>query len=271
MKKIKSLIFDMDGVLWRDQTPIGDLAHIFNSLQHHNIKYAFATNNSTKSPSEYQDKLNKFGISVKEDQIITSATTLVELLKEKFPNGGPVHILGENGLREALHQNGFYHRDQHVISVVGGLDRQIDYEKLKIATLLLQQKVDFYYTNADTTFPTPDGIIPGAGSILRALEVGSGRNAVLAGKPKSKMFEIAMRTIKASAASTLVIGDRLDTDILGGLNAKCLTALVLTGISKTEDLKNSPYQPHWVFENLTELVDYLIHNNWELKNENDIL
>ncbi|PKO09301.1 MAG: haloacid dehalogenase [Chloroflexi bacterium HGW-Chloroflexi-2] len=264
MNKIKSMLFDMDGVLWRDQTPIGDLGKIFQNLQLHNIKFAFATNNSTKSPSEYQDKLNKFGISVKEEQIITSATTLVELLKEKYPDGGPVHILGENGLREALQQNGFHHSDRNVLAVVGGLDRRINYEKLKIATLLLQQEVDFYYTNADTTFPTPEGIIPGAGSILRALEVGSGRNAILAGKPKPKMFEIAMKIINASAESTLVIGDRLDTDILGGLEAKCFTALVLTGISTSEDLKNFAYQPHFVFENLSTLVNNLFHNNWDI-------
>jgi 4-nitrophenyl phosphatase len=264
MKKIKSLIFDMDGVLWRDQTPIGNLGEIFQLLQFHNIKYAFATNNSTKSPSEYQDKLSRFGITAKEEQIITSATTLVEMLKEKFPDGGPVHILGENGLREALQKNGFHHSDRDVLAVVGGLDRQINYEKLKIATLLLQQEVDFYYTNADTTFPTPDGIIPGAGSILRALEVGSGRNAILAGKPKPFMFEIAMKIINASRESTLVIGDRLDTDILGGLEAKCITALVLTGISTSEDLINSIYKPNFVFENLSDLIDNLILKNWEI-------
>jgi len=233
-------------------------------LQFHKIKFAFATNNSTKSPSEYQDKLNRFGITSKEEQIITSATTLVEMLKGKFPDGGPVHILGENGLREALQKNGFHHSDRDVLAVVGGLDRQINYEKLKIATLLLQQEVDFYYTNADTTFPTPDGIIPGAGSILRALEVGSGRNAILAGKPKPFMFEIAMKIINASRESTLVIGDRLDTDILGGLEAKCITALVLTGISTSEDLINSIYKPHFVFENLSDLIDNLIQKNWEI-------
>lgn len=265
MKKIKSLIFDMDGVLWRDQTPIGDLGEIYKMLQFHNIKFAFATNNSTKSPSEYQAKLNRYGITTKEEQIITSATTLAEIIKEKFPDGGFVYILGENGLREALQKNGFNHSDQNVFAVVGGLDRQINYEKLKIATLILQQEVDFFYTNADTTFPTPEGIIPGAGSILRALEVGSGRKAIIAGKPKPKMFEIAMKIINASPDSTLIIGDRLDTDILGGLEAKCLTALVLTGISTLEDLDNSAYKPHLVFENLTDLVDNLILNNWEVE------
>jgi len=264
MKIIKSLIFDMDGVLWRDQTPIGDLGKIFHLLDSDNIHYAFATNNSTKSPSEYQDKLNRFGITVSEEQIITSATTMGKMLKEKYPDGGPVHIIGENGLRQALLKNNFYHSDQNVLAVVGGLDRQINYEKLKIATLLLQQEGDFYFTNADTTFPTPDGIIPGAGSILKALEIGSGRNAILAGKPKPKMFEIAMKIMNASRESTLVIGDRLDTDILGGFEANCLTALVLTGISKLEDLVTSAYKPHFVFDNLSDLVDHLIRNNWEI-------
>ncbi|MBE0688078.1 MAG: HAD-IIA family hydrolase, partial [Anaerolineaceae bacterium] len=251
-------------VLWRDQTPIGDLGEIFQLLGHHTIKFTFATNNSTKSPSEYQEKLERFGIKAQEEQVITSATTLAKMLKEKYPDGGPVYILGENGLREALQKNGFYHRDRNVLAVVGGMDRQINYDKLRIATLLLQQDVDFYYTNADTTFPTPEGIIPGAGSILRALEIGSGRNAILAGKPKPKMFEIAMNIINASTESTLVIGDRLDTDILGGLEANCLTALVLTGISSLEDLETSAYKPHYVFDNLSDLADHLIRNNWEI-------
>ena len=264
MKTIKSLIFDMDGVLWRDQTPIGDMGKIFHQLQNYNIQYTFATNNSTKSPSDYQIKLNKFGIPAQKEQIITSAITLVKMIKEKYPDGGPVYILGENGLREALQENGFYHQVHNVIAFVGGMDSQITYDKLKNAILLLHQGVDFYYTNSDTTFPTPEGNIPGAGSILRALEAGSGRQAIVAGKPKPIMFEYAMKVINASAESTLVIGDRLDTDILGGLEAHCLTALVLTGISTQQDLDISPYKPHLVSENLPNLIDYLVQTKWKI-------
>ncbi len=254
----------MDGVLWRDQVPLGDLGKIFQQLQINDIKYAFATNNSTKSPSEYQEKLSKFGIPSQQELIITSATTLATMLKEKFPQGGPVYIIGENGLREALHENNFYPGDISFIAFVGGYDRKINYEKLKNALLLLHQDVDFFYTNSDTTFPSPEGIIPGAGSILRALEAGSGKNAVLAGKPKPTMFEYAMKIINASPASTLVIGDRLDTDILGGLEAKCLTALVLTGISTQEDLESAAYKPNLVFDNLTNLIDFLVQADWKI-------
>jgi 4-nitrophenyl phosphatase len=265
MKTIKSLIFDMDGVLWRDQTPIGDMEKIFHQLRIYDIQYTFATNNSTKSPADYQLKLTKFGIPAKKEQIITSATTLVKMLSEKFPEGGPVYILGETGLQEALRENGFYHQDHNVYAFVGGLDTQITYEKLKNAILILHQKVNFYYTNSDTTFPAPEGNIPGAGSILRSLEAGSGRQAIVAGKPKPTMFEYAMKVINASPDSTLVIGDRLDTDILGGLEAKCLTALVLTGISTLEDLDSSPYKPHLVFDNLSKLIEFLIHADWKIK------
>lgn len=265
MQTIKSLIFDMDGVLWKDDTPLGDMQMIFHQLQSQNIQYTFATNNSTKSAVDYQIKLNKFGIPSKKEQIITSAITLAKMLVDKFPEGGPVHILGETGLREALLENGFHHQDHNVLAFVGGLDTQITYEKLKNATLLLAQNTAFYYTNSDTNFPAPEGNIPGAGSILRALEAGSGRQAIVAGKPKPTMFEYAMQAINAAPESTLVIGDRLDTDILGGLQAKCLTALVLTGISTQEDLDRSTYKPHLVFDNLSKLLDFLIRSDWKIK------
>jgi len=197
MKRIKSLIFDMDGVLWRAQTPIGNLEDIFQQLKNNEIQYAFATNNSTRSPSDYQKKLSMFGIPSSKEQIISSAKTVAIMLTKKFSNGGPIFILGEKGLREALQEKGFYHSDHDVFAFVGGLDSRINYEKLKNALLVLHQDVEFYYTNADTTFPAPEGVIPGAGSILRALEAGCGRQAILAGKPKPNMFEYAMKIINA--------------------------------------------------------------------------
>jgi 4-nitrophenyl phosphatase len=265
MKKIESIIFDMDGVIWKDQKPLGDLKWVFEQLQKHKIKYAFATNNSTKTPDAYQKKLKTLGIPTNSDQIITSATTLVKIMLEKYPDGGPVFIIGEEGLRLPLLDSGFHPSEEDILAVVGGLDRKINYAKLKQAILFLQKDVDFYYTNSDTTFPTPDGKIPGAGSLLRALEVGSGKKAILAGKPKSEMFEYAISYLETSPQSTLVVGDRLDTDILGGLNAGCLTALVLTGISTLDDIKKNEYTPHLLFTDLTELILFLGKNNWKIE------
>jgi 4-nitrophenyl phosphatase len=264
MKKIKSLIFDMDGVLWKDENPLVDLEHVFKTINDHKINYAFATNNSTKTPEEYHQKLLKLGIPNDPDQIITSSIVVLAQMLKKFPDGGPVFILGENGLVEPLLQAGFYHNEESVLAVVGGMDRQVNYDKFKKAILFLQKDVEFFFTNSDTTFPTPQGKIPGAGSILRTLEVGSGRNAIIAGKPKPAMFEKALEILNSSPENTLVIGDRLETDILGGLNAQCLTALVLSGISKKSEIDEKNIHPHLINNNIEELVEFLEKNMWTI-------
>jgi len=254
----------MDGVLWRGNTPIVDLAPVFQIIREHKINYAFATNNSTKTPAMYKQRLNNLSVPVEEKQILTSATTSANLLKEKNPNGGPVYILGEKGLKEALHEKNFFHQEENVLAVVGGLDTKLTYEKMKRVTLLLQKEVDFYYTNSDTTFPSPDGKIPGAGSILKMLEVASGREAILAGKPLPKMFENALEVLGTQPENTLVIGDRIETDILGGIRANCLTALVLSGITLRSELTNFTYKPDLIFDDLSELVNQLSAQNWEI-------
>lgn len=265
MKKIDSLIFDMDGVLWKDEKPLGDLKQIFQLILSDNIKYAFGTNNSTKTQEEYQEKLSTLGIPSTPELIMTSAIALVKMMVKKFPNGGPVFIIGENGLINALNSAGFYHQEENVQAVVGGLDRQINYEKFKKAILLLQQNVDFFFTNIDTTFPTPLGIVPGAGSILKAIEVASGKKAILAGKPEPMIFNYSISNLKSEPESTLVIGDRLDTDILGGIKSNCPTAMVLTGISKKEDIIESGIRPDFIFEDISELVHFFHKCKWKME------
>lgn len=265
MKTIDSLIFDMDGVLWKDENPLGDLKQIFQLINRDNIKYGFGTNNSTKTPEEYREKLGTLGIPSTPELIMTSAIALVKMMLNKFPNGGPVFIVGENGLINALNSAGFYHQDEKVLAVVGGLDRQINYDKFKKVILLLQQNVDFFFTNIDTTFPTPLGIIPGAGSILKAIEVASGRKAIVAGKPEPLIFNYSISNLKSKPETTLVIGDRLDTDILGGINSNCPTAMVLTGISKKIDIIKSGIKPDFIFEDITELVLFFHKCKWKME------
>lgn len=264
MRKIESLIFDMDGVLWKDEKPLVNLREIFEIINKNQIKYMFATNNSTRTSKEYRIKLNQLGIPCSQNQIITSSTTLLSLLLKKYPSKGPVYIIGENGLITPILEAGFHIDEKNAIAVIGGLDRNITYEKFKIAILLLQKEVDFYFTNSDTTFPTPVGTVPGAGSILKALEVGSGRTAIVTGKPKPSMFEYAMDYFGTSPDHTLVIGDRLDTDILGGINAKCPTAFVLSGISKIEDINNLDIRPNLIHNNIHDLIIYLEQEKWML-------
>lgn len=264
MKKIKFIIFDMDGVLWKGETPLSDLRELFSTLDKAGIQYAFATNNSTKSPQEYQDKLANFHVNVEENQIITSGISIVHRMKEDFPDRCRVYAIGENGLLHELEKQGFIVADDDIQAVVGGLDREINYNKLTKATLHINHGANFYFSNGDTTFPTPEGNVPGAGSILAALEAATNIKAISIGKPNPYMFLELLRTFNYSAEETLIIGDRLDTDILGGFRAGCHTALVLTGVSNQDDFEKSDFKPDLVEKDIQTLINNIKNKNWEL-------
>lgn len=262
--KIRSLIFDMDGVLWKDRSPIMPLEPLFDRLNQVGIRYTFATNNSTQTPQQYQKKLKSFGVDILPEQVITSGTTLASMMAGQFPSGGPVFIIGEEGLFNILKQFGFYYQEENVIAVAAGMDRTLTYEKLKKASLNIQAGASFYFSNIDPTFPSPEGKIPGAGSILAALETACGEKAIIPGKPQPYMFENALKWLNTRPEETLVIGDRLDTDILGGINAKCKTALVLSGVTSKEELQNNAIQPDFTFDHIGTLIDYFIENDWDI-------
>ena len=229
----------MDGVIWKDGTPLANLENIFQVLNSHNISYAFATNNSMKTPKSYQMKLSNFN-----------------LMKAKYPDGGPVYIVGEAGLIEPLGKNGFFHQKKDVLAVVGGLDKMINYKKLSEATLNLSKvDTDFYFTNIDSTYPTPEGNLPGAGSILAILETASGRKAKVTGKPDPLMFQQALEYLKTPSTETIVIGDRLNTDILGGINADCMTALLLSGVTNIHDIETSNVKPDIIAKDIRNFLE----------------
>ncbi len=253
----------MDGVLWKENTPLADLNKIFQTLDLNNITYVFATNNSMKTPKSYQDKLSEFGVIVSKEQIITSGTTLANHMKKYFPDGGPVFIIGESGLIEPLKRNGFFHQSENVIAVAGGLDKTIDYVKLSQATLNLSDgNVSFFFSNIDPTYPSPQGNIPGAGSILAILETASNRKAVVTGKPEPFMFQQALNILQTKPDETLVIGDRLTTDILGGINAHCKTALLFSGVTDQTDLDSSNIKPDIISADITSIIEEMMKTEW---------
>ena len=174
----------MDGVLWRGSEPIGDLQSIFVEIDRIGWKVIFATNNATRTISQYISVLSSFGVSAEPWQVINSATAVTYYLCSKFPHGGPVYIIGEQGVIEACSEHGFYQSDSGAIAVIAGMDRNLTYEKLKTATLLLRAGVPFIGTNPDLTFPTPVGLVPGAGSILAALTAASDVSPTIVGKPE---------------------------------------------------------------------------------------
>lgn len=251
---ICALILDMDGVLWKGDSPIGNLPSIFARIAEKKLKYILATNNATKTPEQYQDKLASFGVAIDSNQVITSAQAAAFLIKSHFPTGGPVFIIGEAGLENSMKDSGFFFSEKDPVVVVVGMDRELNYEKLRKAALFIRAGVPFYGTNPDKTFPSPQGIVPGAGATLALLETSTNVKPVIAGKPYPYMFEQAIKRMSVPANSTISIGDRLETDILGGKNAGCRTALVLSGVTMLEDISASEIKPDIVAKNLTELV-----------------
>ena len=235
IKILKALIIDMDGVLWRESEAIGNLAEVFAQIDRLNLDYILATNNATKTPRKYVEKLAGFGALVSEERIVNSSMAVAYLLHKRFPSGGNVYIVGESGLSEALESIGFHISDKDCVAVVASMDRGISFEKLSRATLLIRNGVPFYATNPDRTYPTPEGLIPGAGSIIGAIEISTDIKPIIAGKPNPTLFEFALDRLGTSPAETLVIGDRLETDIIGGQKLGCPTALVLSGIASREE------------------------------------
>lgn len=251
--KVKAAILDMDGVLWRLTTPLVDLPVLFDLFSQNNIQVMFATNNGTATIDQYVKKLAGFGVNVEAWQVVTSAMATGYTLKQEFPNGGPIYIMGEKALHDTLKDFGFYHDTQAPLAVAAGLTRDFDYNMIKDTSLMIQKGLPFYFTNPDPTYPTPEGNIPGAGTVLAALEAASGVKAKLAGKPLPFLFELGMQRMKTSPSETLVVGDRLDTDIQGGQESGCKTAMVLTGISTREDAQNWQPQPDLIIDNVMGL------------------
>lgn len=244
----------MDGVIWRGPDPIGNLAVIFDQIAKKGLKVGFATNNATASVSGVLEKLRGFGVDTSEENILTSGVATAAYLKKKFPNGGNIYTIGEEGLTTQLEEMGFYYSEQDCLAVVVSLDREFNYSQLNKANRLIRSGIPFIATNPDKTFPVPNGIIPGTGSIAAAIEAASNTPPLVIGKPSPLLFEILLQRLNILPTEALVVGDRYETDIIGGKNAGCQTALVLTGVTMKEAVKSLDPAPDIISESLTSLI-----------------
>lgn len=252
---IHSLILDMDGVLWRDSQPLGNLPDIFERIDKLGWKVCLATNNSTASVEEYLLKIGSLGVNLQPQQVITSSLATAHYLFRKYPNGGQVYIIGETGLIQALEEKGYTQSEEDALAVVVGFDRQVTYEKLCRATLLIRSGLPFIATNSDKTYPTPQGLAPGAGAILSALETATDIKPHVVGKPAPELYQVALERMGADVETTLVVGDRLETDIAGAQALGCLTALVLTGVTSNQEAHAWRPAPDWIADDLTNLLN----------------
>lgn len=257
---VKALILDMDGVLWRDTQALLDMPAFFQSVKQMGIPVVFATNNGTRSVSMYVERLADFGVVVEPWQIVNSASATAHYLALRFPQRGRVFTVAENGVIEALREEGFepvVEEVEGIVAVVGGMDRKATYDKLAKATLLIRAGVPFIGTNPDLTFPTPRGLVPGAGAFLTFLEAASGTPPTLVGKPEPYLYQFCMERLGTLPEESLAVGDRLETDILGGQRAGCPTVLVLSGVSTPEQAAAWQPQPNLILPNLADLLPLL--------------
>ncbi len=255
LKTIRNLIVDMDGVLYRGETPIPGVVPFFQFLREKGIRFLLATNNSTLTPQEYSAKLARMGVDISPQAILTSGMAAADYLAARYPAGTRVHVIGETGLREALTLAGFVLADRDVQAVVVGMDRQVNYDKLARATLLIRAGALFVGTNPDKTLPVPEGEIPGNGALLALLEAASGVSPLVIGKPEKHLYEIAMRRLNAPKEATAALGDRLETDILGAARADLFSIMVLSGVSTREQALTSAHPPHLLFSDVGELAE----------------
>ncbi len=256
---IKSLILDMDGVLWKSDAPIGNLSAIFNLIRDRGLIVAFATNNGTLTPKMYIKRLAGFGIGVEPWQVVTSSLVAAHLLSQSLPGGSPIFVIGEAGLLAALHDKGFnpvsIEDAGKAKAVVMGVDRGINYAKMSEAALLIRSGVPFFVTNPDKSFPTNRGEIPGAGAWASVIITATGIQPIYAGKPAPALFEMARERLGTTKEETLVVGDRLETDIAGGQADGCPVALVLSGVSTREQAEAWRPAVDFVAEDLYSLIN----------------
>jgi 4-nitrophenyl phosphatase len=256
---IRGLILDMDGVLWKDNTPIGDLHATFQHIFSRGFKVTLATNNATQTVDDYLKKLHGFGVTLQPWQIVNSSEATAHVLANKFPGRGAVFVVGENGIVTALREKGFVpitdpDDTTPPVAVVSSWDRQLTFQKLQRAALHVRAGASFFATNADRSFPAPEGLIPGAGSILAALETATDVNAMVIGKPSPLMMELAAERMYLTRDEVLVVGDRLETDIAGGQAMKARTALVLSGVTSLQQAEVWQPKPDLIARDLSELV-----------------
>lgn len=253
LASIKNLILDMDGVLYRGNQALPGAGEFIRMLQKKKIPFLLLTNNSTRTPAQYVARLHSMGIEVAEDDILTSSQATALYLEQVVPAGAGVYVIGEEGLHSAVLEKGYRLVDGGADVVVIGLDRHLTYDKLKIATLAIRRGALFIGSNPDKSLPTEEGFHPGAGSMLAAVEAATNVAPTVIGKPQTAIFDLALAKLGVGKEGTAIVGDRLETDILGGYRANLITILVTSGATTRQDLDSSDIKPDFVFDDLRHL------------------
>jgi NagD protein len=253
-------LIDMDGVIYRGHELIPGADRFVQSLRAREIPFCFLTNNSQRTRRDVVTKLSRMGVDVEEDHIFTCAMATARFLALQKP-GGTAFVIGEGGLLTALHQNGFAIVDHAPDYVVVGEGRTFNLELVEAAVRMIQDGAKLIATNLDPNCPTPDGVRPGCGAMAAMLETATGVRAFSVGKPSPLMMRAARKELGLSTDETTIIGDTMETDILGGVQLGFHTILTLSGGTQFEDLSQYAYQPELIVESVATLADFLETNS----------
>jgi NagD protein len=250
---IKSVISDMDGVIYRGKLLVPGAKEFISQLLETKTKFLFLTNNSEQTTLDLLRKLESLGIEgLTEENFITSGMATAYFLQSQMP-GGTAYVIGGGGLMNEIYKAGFSLTENNPDYVVVGKTSNFNFEMMRKAVNFINRGAKFIGTNPDVTDPVENGIEPACGSILAAIQMACGKKPYIIGKPNPLMMTISLQKLGTLASETIMIGDRMDTDIIVGLEAGMKTCLVLSGVSSRQTVGEYPYRPSYILENVGEI------------------
>ncbi len=256
VRDIECFLTDMDGVLVHEEVPLPGAAELIDRWVTTSKRFLVLTNNSTFTARDLSARLARSGLNIPEENIWTSAMATADFLKHQ-PGDKTAYVIGEVGLTTALHEAGFVLTDVDPDFVVLGETRNYSFEAITTAIRLIIDGARFIVTNPDATGPSKDGILPATGAVAAMITAATNRQPYVVGKPNPMMFRSAMNRIEAHSETTAMIGDRMDTDIVAGMEAGLLTVLVLTGVTTAADVETYPFRPDLMLGGVADLVELI--------------
>lgn len=253
IKHKKAFICDMDGVIYHGNKLLPGVSEFVQWLVDEKKEFLFLTNSSERTPQELSDKMKRLGIEVDEKVFYTSALATAAFLSSQKPQGS-AYIIGEAGLISAMYNVGYTMNNVDPDYVVVGDTHSYSFEKISQAINLILKGAKLIGTNPDITGPIENGIMPATKALIAPIEISTGKKAYFIGKPNPLMMRIAIKRINCSPEETVIIGDRMDTDIIAGIESEIDTILVLSGITTREMINTYPYRPHYVLNGVIDIV-----------------
>jgi NagD protein len=253
-KEIETWLTDMDGVLVHENTALPGAAEFIEELKRNDRRFLVLTNNPIFTPRDLSARLKRSGIDVPEEFIWTSALATAEFVSHQIPNGS-AYVIGEAGLTTALHEAGYILSDNKPDYVILGETRTYSFESLTTAIRLILAGSRFICTNPDPTGPSEHGILPAAGSVAALITKATGKEPYFVGKPNPVMFRTALNRVGGHSETTAMIGDRMDTDVIAGVEAGLNTFLVLSGITQRSEVEDFPFRPNKVVDSIKDLIE----------------